>query len=472
MATAYDEVLYPGFAFARTHPDQLAVMATLFGLNPAPPERCRFLEIGCADGGNLIPMACDLPESSFFGVDLAQTMVEQGQRQIAELSLANIRLAQMDLMEMSAEAGTFDYIVAHGLYSWVPEPVRDKLMSLVRDLLAPQGVAYVSYNTLPGCRIREAIREMLLFHLRDTAGSKERIEKAREFLEALAQTGVDNPFDREARAMLDKPPQVLFHDELGEVYHPVYVREFTTHAGRFGLRFLCEASYGEMQTPEVVRHFAGSDRLNMELYGDFLRGRFFRRTLLCKAEAESSPELIEGRIPQLYAASPADEVSPGKFAGPRGGAVEAVHPLSRAVLGALIRVWPETLSFSELLEAVGGPPDPASVATILHGTFSSGLVNLHARRPRCVRTPGEFPRTTALVRWQAQRGDSVTTPMNGTVKFEGETERYFVTLLDGTRDVPMLASQFAPAFPGTREELEREIRVNLDRLARMCVLVR
>src|SRR5579872_6385751 len=99
MPTAYDQVLYLSLPFDRSHPDQMAVMATLFGLEPAPPRSCRVLEIACADGGNIIPMACELPNSSFVGFDLAGEVIENGRKQIADLGLTNIHLHQKDLMD-------------------------------------------------------------------------------------------------------------------------------------------------------------------------------------------------------------------------------------------------------------------------------------------------------------------------------------------------------------------------------------
>jgi hypothetical protein len=496
MATAYDQVLYPGLPFGESHPDHLAVMATLFGLTPAPPDRCRVLEIACADGGNLIPMASELPDSLFLGFDLAHTVVENGQRQIAELGLANIRLEQMDLMEVGSGLGTFDYIIAHGLYSWVPEPVRDKLMATVKELLAPQGVAYISYNALPGCRIREAFREMLLFHLRNATDPQERIAQAHEFLRCFTQSREDQGekgslLKSEAESLLEKSPNVLFHDELGEVYHPVYVHDFAAHAGRFGLQFLSEASLPDMQLrkfPEEVRdrarQWAGDDRVRRELYFDFFSARAFRRTLLCHNNLPVSRDVIQERIPLFYAASPAEAVSPHPdlspgvaevFRGPRCSSAETVHPLAKAALLRLIQAWPQCLTFGDLLSSAstltGEAPDAGELMVILYGTFAAGLVELHVLPPRCICKPGPFPQTTPLARWQARHGDKITTLRHSTIQVEGELERRFLALLDGTRDLPALVEELAPHLPNSRDELTRQIQENLAKTARLGLLV-
>jgi len=496
MPTSYDLVQYPSLPFDRSHPDQLAVMATLFGLEPAPPQKCRVLEIACADGGNIIPMACELPESTFLGFDLAEAVVENGKRLIAELGLTNIRIEQMDLMDAGPELGQFDYIIAHGLYSWVPEPVRDRLMSVTKSLLAPQGVAYISYNALPGCRIREMFREMLLIHLRDVTDPQERIKQARQFLECLKQSkersgDMGNFLRIEAEFLLDQGPVVLFHDELGEVYHPVFVHDFAVHAGRFGLQFLAEASFPEMQARkfpqeilDLAEQWSGGDRVMRELYYDFMRGRVFRRTLLCHDNIQVAGELVEDRIADLYAASQAKPVSSTpnlregvaeEFTGIRGASAKTAHPLAKAALLLLGKEWPETLSFLDLVNSsarlIGEQPDEKSMIRILFGTFAAGLVELHAVPPRCVSEPGPFPATTALARLQARQGIKITTLRHTTVEAEGEIERHLLTLLDGSRDFKDLVREMAPQIATSRDEAARRLRDNLQKLARFGLLV-
>lgn len=150
LARSYDETPYPGRAYAHPHPDYMAVLATLLGLNPPPVACCRVLEIGCASGANLIPMALSLPGASFIGIDISPRQIAEGQRTIDALGLTNITLLVRDLQEVGDELGQFDYIIAHGVYSWAPAPVRDRLMALTKRCLAPNGIAYISYNTYPG----------------------------------------------------------------------------------------------------------------------------------------------------------------------------------------------------------------------------------------------------------------------------------------------------------------------------------
>src|SRR5260221_4442716 len=97
--TSYDSVIYPSSTHPQTHPDRLAVIGSLFGLEPAPVNRCRVLELGCGNGTNLVPMAWGLPQSEFVGIDLAALPIARGQRMFSELGLKNVQLVQADLLQ-------------------------------------------------------------------------------------------------------------------------------------------------------------------------------------------------------------------------------------------------------------------------------------------------------------------------------------------------------------------------------------
>ena len=101
----YDSLAYPGNSYPDTHPDRLAAMAILHGLNPAPVAHCRVLEVACNEGANLIPMAYAMPDSEFVGFDLARSPIERGLGRIQDLGLKNIRIFQGNLLDVGAELG-------------------------------------------------------------------------------------------------------------------------------------------------------------------------------------------------------------------------------------------------------------------------------------------------------------------------------------------------------------------------------
>ena len=178
----YDEVPYESHPFAQTHPERLFTVGTLFGMRPTPVQKCRVLELGCAAGGNLIPMADYLPGSEFIGVDLSEKQIAEGAALVKQFGQKNLTLKHASITDVTPDYGQFDYIICHGVFSWVPDNVRDKILAIAQRQLTPNGILYVSYNTYPGWHMRGMIRDMMRFHsnrkfaapndLRDAAGPR------------------------------------------------------------------------------------------------------------------------------------------------------------------------------------------------------------------------------------------------------------------------------------------------------------
>ena len=248
--SSYDEISYPGHAYPQTHPDRLASLARLFGMKPAPVDQCRVLELGCGNGSNLIPMAITLPDSYFLGIDLAMRPIASGNDLIRDLALKNIELRQQDLMEYET-TGQYDYIIAHGLYSWVPQAIQQKILGILASNLGPQGVAFISYNAHPGGHLRTMLREMMLFHVREIQDPAQKISQARAFMGFLLSARLEeDPYrmllKKEAERVLTYPEGHLYHDDLGETNYFFYFHEFMKEASRHGLQYLAEADFSEM----------------------------------------------------------------------------------------------------------------------------------------------------------------------------------------------------------------------------------
>ena len=150
----YDAVPYESLSFAQSHPARMSGMAKLFGLAAPPLATARVLELGCTYGGNLLPLAMRYPGAQFVGVDFSQVQIERANKSRDELGLRNVTFRQADIRDIAKESGQFDYIVAHGVYSWVPSDVQEALLELMGRHLAPEGVGYVSYNVYPGWKMR------------------------------------------------------------------------------------------------------------------------------------------------------------------------------------------------------------------------------------------------------------------------------------------------------------------------------
>jgi methyltransferase-like protein/2-polyprenyl-3-methyl-5-hydroxy-6-metoxy-1,4-benzoquinol methylase len=514
----YDEVPYPSYAHVQTHPDRLAVIATLFGMHPAPIDSCRVLELGCSDGSNLVSMAVSLSGSEFVGVDRASHPIKKAKELVAGLSLKNISFHQVDLLDLPTELGKFDYIIAHGVYAWVPEIVKDKILSICKVHLQPQGVAFVSYNAYPGGHISDMIRNMLLFHIREISEPQQRIKQSIAFLKFLAESQTkSDPYatvlNEELEHTRDLGTSLLYHDRIGSFSTPVYFFQFVEHAAKHGLQFLGEADFSELQyhnyPPETVKlleRMAAENVLLKEQYLDFLKCRRFRQTLLCHAEVRLNHEPDPQCLRDMFIASRAQPTAPvldlksrnlAEFTGPRGGKVSTDYPLAKAALVHLAGLYPKPLAFNALLEAahelIGEPKeimndDAETLSAILMRIYGTGLLVLYTHGPDYVMEVSERPVASPLARFQIEHGLTVANMRHVNVEIEDELGRELLKLLDGTRNRESLLEDLTAAVSsgsillteeGTpvkdvgriRSGLSRDLETNLQKMAKLALLV-
>jgi ubiquinone/menaquinone biosynthesis C-methylase UbiE len=489
-ASPYDVVPYPGHPFAQTHPDRLATLATLFGLEPAPPEGCRVLELGCGDAGNLVPMALALPGARFVGVDAAGGAIARGRALVDALGLGNVALEVGAIEEIAPHPESFDYVIAHGVYSWVTAPVRDRVLALCRSVLSERGVAYVSYNALPGGRLSGALRDMLDFHTARIDDPGERIERARELLRFLIAGWPEGHefgaiMRRYAERLLERSDETLLHDELAAVNEPAYFHEFEAHAARHGLQYLAEADFFEMQTGVLSDEVAGEllaveDPIRREQYLDFLKGRMFRQTLLCRAElaVDRSPRplALEG-LAVASPARPAGEPDPAgrvTFEGPSGSALTTDHPLVRRALERVGRSWPAAIWVRELIPRGAGEADRVAICGSLLRCYAGNLVQLHTAPPDLTTSIGERPEASPLARHQARSSQLVTNLRHASVRIEDDLGRRLVVLLDGRRDRAELLDELRTflieAGADVPDDLEGGLERSLQGLAALSLL--
>lgn len=465
-------------------------MAILHGLSPAPVDRCRALEIACGEGANLIPMAYAIPGSEFVGFDLAAQPVERGLHRIRDLALANIRLFQSDLLDAGVELGRFDYIIAHGLYSWVPAPVRDRLLALCRELLAPHGVAFISYAASPGGHLRNMLREIMLFHVKGREDPEEKTSAALSFLRfVMNMRKQQDPFraviEEQLKSLEKRSPYAIFHDELGEIHHPLLFTEFVEHARSHGLQYLCESVLPPPPDPandaELLPPLAGladDDFIAREQVLDFLRMRMYRETLLCHAEAEMRrepcPELLRRLLFASQASStPANDPGEEVFTLPGGIKMQTIHPAAITLMKQLEAAWPRALTYAEIepaLSAAGFSLDQEGVTLFMRLSIAK-FIELHAWRAPVASAIPERPRASASARHEALTRAHVTTLLHTTARLDDPLVRSFLQLLDGTRDRPCLLEALKSEFPGiAAEQLEQGIEPNLRLLHRAGML--
>lgn len=470
---SYDEVPYIGYPFAQTHPDRLRTIGTLLGLSPAPVNRCRVLELGCGDGGNLVPMAMQLPDSQFVGIDLSAEAIARGQVAVQKFGLRNLALRQGDLLAHHDDLGEFDYILAHGVYTWVPPAVQNRLFELSRDHLAAHGIAYISYNTYPGYHLRQMTREMMLFHTRDIHEPKEKTQQGLSLLKFLLQK-YRTPEEAQGdlygfllTTQLDlllshRHEEQVFHDDMAALNTPVYFHQFVRHAAQYGLQFLAEADFHETQyhtfPPTVcamLDQFGDENVLLREQYLDFLKGRMFRQTLLCKQGVTIARDLHANQLDHYFLASSAapDKAEPDLHAGVveefsygKHARLATDFPLAKAALLVLYNAFPRRFTFAEVAQAARlhleekqpdrdplGAEDVQILKEILFAAYRSGLIKLHTYQPKLATEVSSHPEVFPLARWQATQEPVVTNLIHQSIEIDDNLGLHCLQLLDGTR---------------------------------------
>lgn len=314
--TIYSELGYKSMPFPYTTPATLEAYAALVGISAPNPKTARVLELGATYGGNIISQALFNPDATFVGIELSQEQVEKGNEVIANAGLTNVSLIQSDIASIGSEIGTFDYIIAHGVYSWVDDGVKDALLRLIDEHLAEDGIAYVSYNTYPGWHTMEEVRQLMMFSNRDKTqfNHKEKVLHGKMIGSIVGSQILkyDNLKERNSkflgalRSVMQKDEYYVGHDHLEPNNDPVYFYQFNDHLGAHNLAYLCDADL----TLSMVRSFdadiadtldklALNDHVAQEQYLDFMLDTTFRKSIICKAKhAESviydmgNPELV------------------------------------------------------------------------------------------------------------------------------------------------------------------------------------
>ncbi len=474
-STPYDDLPYDSHPYRQTHPDHLATMGVFFGMQPPSLDGARVLELGCAGGGNLIPAALSLPDTEFVGIDLSRKQLEDGWALIETLGLKNIELQHRNIMDVGEDDGVFDYIICHGVYSWVPAEVREQILKICSQQLAPQGVAYVSYNTYPGWFMRGSVREMMCFHARQFDDPRTQVQQARALLDFLIEAGpgADETYHlllkRELEVIRNKQDWYLYHDHLEETNEPVFFYQFNDQAERHGLRYLSEVQFSEMVPVNLPEQTAaklkqvGGNIIHSEQYLDFLRNRTFRRTLLCHQDVHLNRHITAEQLKPMRVAArlqpegetPLGMHAPQNFKAANGLTATVAKPLLKATLTGLFNAYPGDVAFESLpalayqqvkqplvRDADSYARDLAEIGGLLLELYSRDLLQLRAHPQRFTAEVSEQPKASPLARHQAKENGWVTN-MRHEITQVSDLDRRVLRLLDGenTHDDIRLALQ-------------------------------
>ncbi len=495
-ATSYDALPYGSRALRETHPSRLAAIALLFGVEAPPPGTARVLELGCAEGGNLLPMAASAPGATFVGVDLSPRQVAAGESLREAAGLGNASFLLADVASLGPGIGTFDYVIAHGLFSWIPEAAAEALLGLVAKVLSPNGVAYVSYNTYPGWHLRGLVRDLLLRGTAGAADPADRLARARDLLAFVSA----NCGDRTAAygaALHDVAGQFarledayLFHEWLEPENRPFWFLDFAARAARHGLEPLADAHLAAMPMgrvkPDVddLLSSRASSRLEKEELLDVLRNRAFRQTLLVRAPGPGREEPDPAALGRLWFTSdlsPAPGDGPGETFRSPAASLSTNNPALVAALRALHEAAPGALPLRAL---AAGPAQELPDALLR--CLASGLVEARTDDAPWATSAGPAPLATPLARLQAGGGGAVTSLSHRNVDLD-PSGRLLLAELDGRPRAEVVTSLarrlvearllatpggLAPSDEDARGAVEGHLDDALATLARRALLLR
>ena len=492
----YDERPYTEHAYAETHPGRIAAVARLTRWRAPPVAVAHILELGCGRGGNLLPMAAGLPRATLVGVDGSGRQIDEARGIAAGAGLGNVTFVRARFDEMEIDEGSFDYVICHGVLSWISPGARAGLLERIAGALAKGGVACVSFNVLPGWYDRLAARDWLRF----AASSLGRpIEEAAASLAWLGdqlppeQADARRRLQAVARRLDETGPAYAHHEYLAEEHHPLLVTTFLGETTAAGLSYLGDAIPGatalELLPDETRESARALDPVAAQQLVDFVRCTTFRRALLVREDAaraqawRASPDL-EPDVRMLHVASRLRPKGPADFA-PRQESfeegemvVQVSDPASRRALHELARIGPRPLRFDELASR-SLPSDATEAARRALSTelfdlwLATGALDLYDHEPAVKSEAGERPVACPLARFQALRGGVVTNRLHQEVLVPDAIVRWVLGRLDGTRTRKDLARE-ARALDGsgatTDPERERLVSASIDRLV-ACGLV-
>lgn len=295
VAQTYNEVPYTSKVFSSCQPTRLHALAKIKGLNPAPLENAKVLEIGCSFGGNLMPFAIRYPNSQIVGIDLAEHQINVGKQMFAKVGINNVELVAADISQVGFNI-QFDYIICHGVFSWVPEFVQQAILKVVQQYLAPNGIAYISYNTYPGWKSKDIIRDLMLFGSNENLSSLERVDQGIATLDFVnnilsrdnsARSEVMRSLSRDVKENESK--YYIAHEYFETFNQAFYFRQFIKQIEQYNLAYVTDAStpvifknslFATNEEYDQVCQYFNFNLENIEQFLDFLQNRCFRGSII------------------------------------------------------------------------------------------------------------------------------------------------------------------------------------------------
>jgi SAM-dependent methyltransferase len=283
-------------------PSTLRFVALLAGVGTTLDQPFTYYELGCGNGYSLILHAAANPLGQFVGVDFNPTHIHNAQQLAKDGGVTNVRFLEKSFAELlELELPDADIIAMHGVWSWVGEEHRQQILELLRRRLKPAGIAYVSYNCLPGLAAVAPLQRLLVEHAALGAGERvERMRRALDFASRLDGAGADyfsvNPLAKARLGSLaDYDARYLAHEYLNAHWAPFYHADVARALGAAKLGYAGSADFVQnfrqfVLKPEIAAIVAEvGDPVLAETLKDYATNQVFRKDVYTRGAPPTSP---------------------------------------------------------------------------------------------------------------------------------------------------------------------------------------
>ncbi|MCP3952232.1 MAG: methyltransferase domain-containing protein [Desulfobacterales bacterium] len=481
MQNPYDITAYPCRPVSESHPGRLLANCRLFGLSAAPIETASILEVGCATGNNIIPLAYRYPRASFIGFDYSLNQIAAGRAQIAALGLQNIRLEHASIEQMVARSASqaYDYILCHGVFSWVNTELQESIFSLCAKYLQPQGAAYISYNVFPGWNSVNTLRELMLWATRDLQDPQEKVSRAREVINNMA-SGFDEKvfpyayakqFRKLAKKISTHSDGYLAHEYLEDDNLPVYFYQFVESARDYLLGYVTECDLDTVSVVNLPEPFASQLANNTDVVAlgqhiDFIRNTRFRRSILCHAGRRPTRNIGSEQIEQFFIQLEARPDKKGLSISNaphlteislKVGDVTVTFNAADAImcLALLHEHRNQPISYRKLCQLMmihSSLHDIRKVRQFLNNEMSlislvfAGVLSIHTEPGAYVSHVSDKPEACGLIRYQIAEGQNWVSTGKHTAIRINDLECFLLGVLDGNHTVSALCELVSTAI--------------------------
>lgn len=447
---SYDTYPYNDEPFSNTHPENLAAIGRLFGIDTPCTTKCRILELGAAKGGNIMGIAYSLPSSECIGVDLSLRQVQEGTQLLNSAGISNLKLQHVNILDVKWDFGSFDYIIAHGLLSWVPPNVRVKIFEICKQLLTPNGICYFSYNTYPGWKSRDIFRELMFFEAGNFASFEELAKKSRRAVQitnAVLQENnsqLSQHLKNELSFYLGRPDWYYLHDFVAEYNQPFYISEICKMASEHELTYFADTELSTctlLDIPVKTRALLSqlsSDRVAYEQYLDIARLRAFRRSLFCRA---GNPITFDNQIQNLeniwlaarFTISKDHSTGETIYAASNGTALKMKTDAAAQVLQDISNTWPKHCSIRQLTNGYSESQRKIILNTLLQGIYAN-MFMLGTTAGIASNRITDYPKASMLAIEQSHTSNTVTSLHNTPIPLD-EFEKKVLRVLNGEKSL-------------------------------------